>query len=119
MQLINIQKDVPDLVQSQVLDGTVFTLHVTWNMRGGWYLALHDANDEVIFHARRIVLGFDLLTCVRHDPRCPLGQLVALDMTEREIEPGYADLVAGPDETDLQGRVALLYITQAEVLAGV
>lgn len=110
MELIPISKNVPSLSQVQTLDGTEYILHIEWNMRGGWFLGLSDANDDTIFSPRQMTVGSDLLASIRYDARCPPGQLIIVDFTAQDIEPGYLDLVAGASQADLQGRVGLIYV---------
>lgn len=109
MDLISIPKNLPDLSMSHVLDGTEYTFHFKWNMRGGWFLELSDAAGSPLFNFRRMVVGVDLLTTVRHDDRCPTGQLLLVDFSNTDTDPGYLDLVAGTED-DLQGRVGLIYV---------
>jgi uncharacterized protein DUF6983 len=110
MDLIPITKNVPNLSQNQTLDGTDYIFHVKWNMRGGWFFGLSDANDDTILSPRQMTVGSDLLAPARFDARCPPGQLFVIDFTGKDIEPAYLDLVAGATQTDLQGRVGLVYV---------
>ncbi len=112
MELIPIPKDAPDQSLSQVLDGVEYILHFVWNMRGGWFMALHDANDAPLFGLRRMTPGTDMLAHKRYDERVPPGKLLVLDTTGNDLRPGYTDLVSGPNESDLQGRVALIYVPE-------
>jgi hypothetical protein len=110
VDLIPITKNVPSLSQTQTLDGTEYILHIEWNMRGGWFLGLNDANDDPLFQPRAMVVGIDLLKAARADARCPPGQLLVVDFSRSGVEAGYLDLVAGSSEDDLQGRVGLVYV---------
>lgn len=110
MELIPVSKNVPSLSQVQTLDGSEYILHIEWNMRGGWFLGLSDANDSPIFQPRAMRVGVDLLKASRADARCPPGQLLVVDFSKSGLEPGYLDLVAGSSEDDLQGRVGLVYV---------
>lgn len=110
MDLIPIPKNVPDMSFVQTLDGVQYTIHVTWNMRAGWMLGLYDANDVIIMAPRRMTVGSDLLDIARSNPLCPTGQLLVVDFSDQELEPRYLDLVSGPSESDLQGRVGLVYV---------
>lgn len=110
MNLIPVPKNIPDMSFVQTLDGIQYTFHITWNMRAGWFFGLYDANDAVIMTPRAMTVGSDLLDIARSNPLCPTGQLLLVDTTNQDIEPGYLDLVAGPNESDLQGRVALIYV---------
>lgn len=110
MDLIPIPKDVPDMTLVQTLDGIEYTLHITWNMRAGWFFGLYDANDVVILAPVRMTVGSDLLAGIRYNPLCPTGELLVVDFSNQDLEPGYLDLVSGASEADLQGRVGLVYV---------
>jgi len=115
MEVLQVAKGSPSFSQSHVLDGAVYVLSFTWNMRAGWFMGLADATGEVIYGQRRLVLDADLLRTARHDPRCPPGKLIALDLGGLGEPPGYEDLCSGPSLQDPQGRVLLVYVPEAEL----
>lgn len=114
MLVIPVQKNLPSVTQGQTLDGVDYVFHFTWNMRGGWYIGLDDSNGDPIFQARKVVIAVNFLDGVRYDARCPPGDLVALDVSGRDLDPSYLDLVAGSSYDDLQGRVLIAYIPFGE-----
>lgn len=109
MLVIPVAKNIPSIKQGQTLDGTDYTFRFTWNMRAGWFIALSDSADQPIFSARQLTVNVNFLDSVRWDPRCPLGDLIAIDVTGESHDPGYLDLVAGASFDDLQGRVMVIY----------
>ncbi len=115
MQTLPIDKRKPFSVQRRTLDGVKYTLHIEWNMRAGWFLGLSDADDVPIFELRKMVTDTDLLDGYRFDERCPPGRLFLVDTTGRQREPGYEDLVSGPNESDLEGTHALVYAELADL----
>jgi len=77
----------------------VFTFH--WNAReAAWYMDLADEDENPISLARRITIGFPLITrCT--DPRKPPGTLMAIDATGGDLDPAF---------DDLGSRVQIVYI---------
>lgn len=99
---------VPFYSQRVTLDGADYTLSFEWNMRDGWYMGMSDANDEVIFAPRKMVVNWNFLRNVTDD-RKPPGALVLMDQTTdedgRATRPGYLDL---------DQRCVLFYLTASE-----
>lgn len=82
---------VPSLKQRVTLDDQDFNLTFEWSMRSGWYLGMTDANEEVIFYPRKLVVDSDFLKPITSD-RAPSGVLILIDMTGLHQEAGYDDL---------------------------
>ena len=96
-----VQVGVPAQQFRVSLDGELFLVAVTWNEReGAWYLDLSDADGTVLLAGRKLVLGQALLARFR-DARLPPGELLVLDTTGSDLEPGPQDLGA---------RVPLFYV---------
>jgi hypothetical protein len=90
------------------LDGTFFGFDFSWNARGGyWALILSDAAGNALL--RRVVrVGALMFNRFRADSRLPLGEIVAMDTSGVDQDPGL---------TDLGDRVQLLYLTAADLVA--
>ncbi len=88
------------------LDKTDFRFDFEWNERAGqWSFTISDAQGVALVSGRRVVLGLPLLNRFR-DPRLPPGMLTAVDTSDSNLEPGFADL---------GDRVLLLYIEVADL----
>lgn len=88
-----------------VLDGSTFLLEFAWNPRDlSWYVQISDAN-AVLLLVRRIAVGSALLRRFQN-PNLPRGELLAIDTSGKDLDPGLADL---------GDRVPLLYVPAAEV----
>lgn len=87
-----------------LLDGQKFSFDFMWNDRAGfWAFILSDATGEPILR-RKVVVGLPLFSRFG-DPRLPPGELVALDTTGRDLDPGLQELGA---------RVLLTYLEAAD-----
>lgn len=88
------------------LDGTSFGLDFSWNARGEyWVLIIKDASSNPL--VRRVIrVGQPLLARFK-DKRLPPGDLVAVDTTGKDQDPGLKDL---------GGRVQLVYLTAADIV---
>ncbi len=94
--------DSPRYSFSCELDSVTFNFAFEWNDRdAGWYMSIADVDGVQLLGCRRIVLNYPLIALHRN-PRLPPGQLVAIDTSNTDTEPGLADL---------GGRVKLLYQT--------
>lgn len=92
------------------LDGIVFTLLFTYNLREDfWYLDLLDSSDVPVKQGIKLVTGFSLLRLVADTTIRPPGGLVAVDPTGQDREPGRETL--GTDSI-------LIYIEEADLPAG-
>jgi hypothetical protein len=88
-----------------VLDGSTFLLEFAWNARdASWYIQVSDANANLLL-VRRIAVGTGLLRRFQ-TLSLPRGELLAIDTSGKDIDPGLADL---------GDRVQLLYIPAADV----
>lgn len=105
------------------LDSTVYTFHVYWNYRSGWYLSLYD-NDEfdetvansdsaLIVGGRKIVRNQNIFErCT--DTRLPKGQLWCYDSQSRND-----DETIGLDNFGIDERFRIIYITEDDLLDNV
>lgn len=90
------------------LDEVTFQFSFEWNDRdSGWYMSISDVNGSPIISGRRVVLNYPL-TNIYADARKPKGELIAIDTTDKNVEPGLLDL---------GDRVLLMYMTAAEKAA--
>lgn len=103
--ILDVAASSPSFVQTVTLDGTAYELQFTWNVRGGWFMAMR-AGSQTLFAPRRVVADRDLLASVRDNELCPPGMLVAMDTSGDQRPPGYADFRGGVGST---GRVVLAY----------
>jgi hypothetical protein len=88
-----------------VLDGSTFLLEFAWNARdASWYVQISDANATLL-QVRRIAVGTALLRRFQM-LSLPRGELLAIDTSGKDVDPGLADL---------GDRVQLLYIPAADV----
>lgn len=91
------------------LDKTTFNFGFEWNDRdSGWYMSLADVNQVPLLSGRRIILNYPLINLYRNEA-LPLGDLMAIDTTGMDTEPGLLDL---------GDRVKLTYTPVAELLNG-
>ena len=78
------------------LDGRVYGLALNWNQTaGGWFFSLYDSEETPIMLGVRIVSNWPLLRWRKWDPRCPPGELVALDETTDRSPPKLDDFGIG------------------------
>lgn len=110
-QVIQVERGKPAFSQRNKLGDVVYELEFRWSMRDGWYFGMRDATGAPLFQLRRLTVNTDLLAACRHDERCPVGTLIAIDLQGTNAAPGYEDLVSGPSLADPQGRVAIIYGT--------
>lgn len=106
--LIPIDTPPPPHHSLQVeLEGVTYTLDIRWNERDeAWYIALQDAEEQVLVAPRKVVLDFPLFGRFFTNPLVPRGQFMAVDTSNTGVEPGLADLGS---------RVQLIYVTAAEI----
>jgi len=96
---------LPAFSQRSRLDGREYVIAFAWNAREArWFFDLSDENGEPIVEGVKVIPNFPLLRRVV-DPRCPPGELAALDNTGDE-----PILFA-----DLGTRAILVYYTAAEL----
>lgn len=114
--LIPLRSDLDFYVETVTLDGVEFDFEFRWNNRdSAWYLSIYDptvaAADDgsrvPILGSIPVLVGWPLLNQYRMRTR-PLGELVALDTSGQDADPG---------RRDLGSRVLLLYYTRDEVAA--
>jgi hypothetical protein len=83
-----------------LLTGVEFILSFQYNQRdSSWWLSLYDALREPIIEGVKCVVGLPLLRNTV-DARRPAGELVFLDLTKKDLDPGLLDLGE---------RIALIY----------
>lgn len=88
------------------LDAAKFTFDFEWNDRdAGWYFSMADADGVALLSGRRVVLGYPLIRIYK-GAGFPPGELVAIDTSSQNQEPGFGDLGE---------RVKLIYVTAAEL----
>lgn len=74
------------------LDGATFTLSFLFNAREGfWYLDIFDLQGNRIRSGIKIVINFPLLRLIA-SLDAPPGELIAVDPTGADLEPGLTDL---------------------------
>lgn len=90
------------------LDDVTYVLEFSWNPIGlFWAMTIRDRDENILISERRIVVGELLLSRFR-DIRLPAGEMMAIDTTGADIDPGVTEL--GED-----ARVALLYMDAADM----
>lgn len=98
---------LPAFTQRSRLDGREYVISFVWNARESrWFVELLDENADPIVSGVKVIPNFPLLRRVV-DPRCPPGELAALDN-------------AGDDPivfADLGTRAILVYYSAAELAA--
>jgi hypothetical protein len=88
------------------LDDVKFAFSFEWNDRdSGWYMSIATPEGVPLLSGRRVVLGYPLISIYRTDGM-PAGNIVAIDTSSANEEPGFGDL---------GDRVKLLYMTRAEL----
>jgi len=88
-----------------LLDGLNFGLEFFWNPRElAWYVLLYDANGNQLL-VRKLV-GGQPLTQSFGNQALPRGELLVIDTTGKDQDPGL---------TDLGARVLLTYIPQSDL----
>ncbi|MEL7368286.1 MAG: hypothetical protein AAFN74_05195 [Myxococcota bacterium] len=103
---INIANEVYDSTQVIALDGVYFELRLYWNARAGqWVLDLFKRDQTPILIGRPVLIAVPLLSDVRGRSGAPAGEILALDSTGADLDPGQDDW----------GRVQLVYLSAAEV----
>jgi hypothetical protein len=91
------------------LEQRSFLFTFRWNARDdAWIFDLATGDGEAILSGRKVTLGMPLLARFR-DARLPAGDLLALDTTGQDVEPGLEEL---------GGRVVLLYVEAGDLPAG-
>lgn len=96
----------PARSQRTSLDGVAYELTFLWNERqGAWFLSIADAEGAPILMGARILVDHPLLGSLR-DARRPPGELVALDMSDQQRDPGIDDFGT---------RVMLVYLDREEL----
>lgn len=82
--------------QRLTLDGRVYTLRLDWNETArGWFFSLLDSEDVPVMLGVRVVANWPLLRWKKWDPRCPPGELAAVDETGDGSPPGFDDFGLG------------------------
>lgn len=86
------------------LGSKYFTLEFRWNARDlSWGVVIADAAG-IVLTAKKIVVGIPL-TVHQVDSRLPNGELIAVDTTGKDRDPGL---------TELGGRVLLTFTDAAD-----
>lgn len=109
--IIPIEPSVPNQEFSVPLDGVTFILRFFWNERDeSWYWELYDSARVAIWCGARIAVGQPLLRQCVNASR-PAGELVVVDTSNEDEDPGLDDLGDAP------ARVQIHYLTAAEMTA--
>lgn len=76
-----------DYTERLPLDGREYVFHFQYNQREDrWYLNILDQDSTPIVHGVKIVVGYPLTRYTLP------GSLIALDLTGKNQDPGFADL---------------------------
>ncbi len=90
--IIQTRTDLDDYDQVVELDGVSFILRFTWNYRlSAWFLSVLAADETPIASGIRIVVDELLLDSVPGTSK-PAGNLIAVDTTSNQTDPGLTDL---------------------------
>lgn len=74
------------------LNQVVFGFEFAWNSIGNfWTMILSDSSGDILV-ARKVVLGMPLLFRYASDDRFPTGDLIVLDTSGQDLDPGLYDL---------------------------
>jgi len=89
------------------LDGTTYQLTFTYNSRSEHYfMSIDDASGNNIRAGIKVVINWPLLRTIVTSGR-PLGELIALDNRETDLEPA-----ADPLLEDLGNNVVIAYVEE-------
>lgn len=103
--VIPIAPGVPDQRLSVQIDELTFTLDLLWNSRvEKWSMSMSDG-DGAIFSGHALSLDYPVLQAY-NDRRSPPGELLLVDTSDQQLEPGL---------DDLGERVLLLYVEQGSL----
>lgn len=98
--VIPARTDLPDYTLTVTLGSRDYVLRLYWNARDtSWYLDVADSLGIAIVAGLRVVLNWPIMRQVQ-DSRRPFGDIIAIDTTDTDTEPGL---------TDLGSRVLLTY----------
>ena len=100
--------NLPHFEFSVDLDDEVFVLEMRWNERdSSWYLTIKDSLDTILIAGRKVLVNLPLTSRFRR-LGMPKGELIAIDTTGEDLDPG---------ESDLGSRVQLVYFDAASLPA--
>jgi hypothetical protein len=98
--VLPIEPGEPSFTVEVELSGRLYTLGFDYNTRlAAWSMSIFDASLSPIVQGVRVVADAGLLD-IFVDERLPPGQILAVDTSEKGIDPG---------EDDLGDRVILVY----------
>lgn len=115
-QTIPTRSDLTSYTERVLLDGVSYDLWFFWNDRdASWNLTIYDSatpdnadgSRDALVAGIPVHVGWPLLHAFVA-PGLPAGDIVALDTTNKDLDPGVAELGT---------RVVLVYLTAAEVAA--
>ncbi len=90
----------------QTLDGVEYQLDFDYNERSNtWHIGLAQADDTRIADGLKGVVGLPLLRLIS-DAAAPPGELILVDTSGADLDPG---------KLDLGDRVVLIYLDGSEV----
>lgn len=88
------------------LEESIYTIELYWNTRAeAWFLSVYDVLGEPLVSGRKVALGAPILGRAER-PSGPPGAIIAFDTSGENVEAG---------ETDLGGRVQLVYFDSTEL----
>lgn len=74
------------------LNNVLFQFEFGWNSIGSfWVMILSDSSGDILA-SRKIVIGTPLLFRYSADDRFPTGDIIALDTSNLDLDPGLFDL---------------------------
>lgn len=92
--VLPVRSDTPAYQFRTDLNGSEYVFDFSFNARDDhWYFDLSDADLSPIVQGVRVVCNWPLLFYVT-DPRCPYGEIYAIDTTGQDQDPGRDDLGA-------------------------
>lgn len=114
--ILPLRPDLDHYTEQLTLDGFKFDFLFQWNERDStWYMSIFDpavpadtdGSRVAILAGIAIHVGRGLLNQFRMRER-PLGEIIVLDSSNQDLDPG---------QRDLGERVQLVYLTQDETIA--
>lgn len=108
MVVIPTRSDSPSFVETVSIGDTTYRLAFSWNEREGfWYMDISTDDDDPILLGLKLVANWELMRRFA-DERLPDGQILVLDQSGRDEDPG---------RNDLGDRVILVFATNDEIAA--
>ncbi len=106
IEILQLDSDHEYYESEFLLDNESFRLLARYNKRvDAWFVSLYDAEGEPIAVGRRLTVGNLLFPWLVAQSR-PAGQLIALDTTDEDVDPG---------QYDLGNRIVVMYFDAEEL----